>query len=157
MNWNAHRSMFEMGKYSSFSTVTDGLSNTIMQYESAGRANWYVYRTKNPTTPPFDYYGTAPWGTKVEPWAGNVAGGWIFPTVVSLNPQGNSVNVTWFVGSSVMNVSNWYGNAYSFHPEGITAGMGDGSVRFLKQQTAVEVLSSLTSRDGGEVISADGF
>jgi hypothetical protein len=33
--------------------------------------------------------------------------------------------------------------------------MGDGSVRFLKQQIAVEVLGGLTSRDGGEVLNAD--
>jgi prepilin-type N-terminal cleavage/methylation domain-containing protein/prepilin-type processing-associated H-X9-DG protein len=156
MKWDACTSMFEMGTYGGFNTVTDGLSNTIMQYESAGRANWYVFGKKNPTNPPWDYYGTAAWGTAIEPWAGNVGGGWIFPTVISFDPAGG-INVVWFVGSSVMNVSNWYGNAYSFHPGGINAGMGDGSVRFLKQQTAVEVLGALTSRDGGEVISSDAF
>ncbi len=152
MRWDIHKALFEMGSYSGFNTATDGLSNTILQYESAGRANWYVFRRKNPTNPPWDYYGSAPWGTAIEPWAGNVGGGWIFPTAISLDPAGGPINVVWFVGSSVMNVSNWYGNAYSFHSGGINAGMGDGSVRFIKEQTPVEVLSGLTSRDGGEII-----
>ncbi len=157
MNWSKYKAMFEMGTYGRFSAATDGLSNTIMQYESAGRQNWYVYRTKNPTNPAFDYYGTAPWGTSVEPWAGNVGGGWIFPVVVSLPVGGGAPNIVWFVGSSVIDVSNWYGSPYSFHAEGIHAGMGDGSVRFLKVQTSVEVLGALSSRDGGEIVSGSDF
>lgn len=157
MKWDLCKSMFEMGAYVGFNAATDGLSNTIMQYESAGRANWYVFKKKNPTNPPWNYYGTADWGTKIEPWAGNVGGGWIFPTVISLDQTGGVPNVVWFVGSSVINVSNWYGNAYSFHPSGVNAGMGDGSVRFVRQQTSVEVLSALTSRDGGEILSSDAF
>ncbi|MHC5539449.1 DUF1559 family PulG-like putative transporter [Singulisphaera rosea] len=157
MNYSSHKAMLEITRYGSFQATTDGLSNTIMQYESAGRQNWYVYRTKNPTNPTWDYYGTAPWGTSVEPWAGNYGAGWMFPVVISLVPGGGSPNIVWFVGSSVVNVSNFYGAPYSFHAGGINAGMGDGSVRFLKQQTSVEVLSALSSRDGGEVISASDF
>ena len=157
MDWSRMKAMFEMGTYGSFTATTDGLSNTVMQYESAGRANWYVYRTKNPTTPPWDYLGSAAWGTSIEPWAGNVGGGWIFPVVVTLPPGGGAPSVVWFTGSSVVNVSNWYGSPYAFHAGGFNAGMGDGSVRFLKQQTPVEVLSALTSRDGGEVLSADSY
>lgn len=74
------------------------------------------------------------------------------PVAVSLSPGGGPVNVVWFAGASVINVSNWNGSPYSFHPGGINAGMGDGSVRFVKEQTAVEVLSGLTSRDGGEIV-----
>ena len=157
MNWSQNKAMLEMSTYGSFVTTTDGLSNTIMQYESAGRQNWYLYRAKNPTNPPWNYLGTAAWGTSIEPWAGNVGAGWIFPVVVTPVPGGGTPNIVWFVGSSVVNVSNWYGNAYSFHPGGFNVGMGDGSVRFLKEQTSVEVLSALTSRDGGEIISSSGF
>ncbi len=152
MNWSQHKAMFDWGTYASFAATTDGLSNTILQYESAGRANWYVHRVRNPTNPPWDYYGDAAWGTDVEPWAGFASGGWMFPVVVVLDRSGGPPNVVWFAGSSVLNVSNWYGAPYAFHPGGIHAGMGDGSVRFVKEQTSVEVLSKLTSRDGGEII-----
>lgn len=64
-------------------------------------------------------------------------------------------DIVWFVGSSVINVSNWYGSPYSFHPGGINAGMGDGSVRFIKKQVSVEMLYALTSRDGGEVVGGE--
>jgi prepilin-type N-terminal cleavage/methylation domain-containing protein len=155
MDWRKSKAMFEYGTYASFASTTDGLSNTIMQYESAGRANWYVYRTKNPTNPTWDYYGDGTWGSNVEPWAASGSGGWMFPVVVTLDWTGGPPNIVWFAGSSVLNVSNWYGAPFSFHPGGIEVGMGDGSVRFLKQQIAVEVLGGLTSRDGGEVLNAD--
>jgi hypothetical protein len=79
----------------------------------------------------------------------------MFTVVVTLDPTGGPPNIVWNAGSSVLNVSNWYGAPFSFHPGGIDVGMGDGSVRFLKQQIAVEVLGGLTSRDGGEVLNAD--
>ena len=46
---------------------------------------------------------------------------------------------------------------YSYHPGGINALAGDGSVRFLKESTNVVVLRGLTSLKGGEVISADQY
>lgn len=46
-----------------------------MQYEAAGRENWYVHRVKNPTNPPWDYLGSAPWGTEIEPWGGPTLAG----------------------------------------------------------------------------------
>ncbi|MDG3004853.1 DUF1559 family PulG-like putative transporter [Paludisphaera mucosa] len=151
MDWEHSKAMFEWGTCGTFASTTDGLSNTIMQYESAGRANWYVYRAKNPTTPPWDYFGSAPWGTDIEPWAG-ISAGWMTPVVVTLDTAGGPPKIVWFAGSSVINVSNWYGAPFAFHAGGINAGMGDGSVRFVKEQTPVEVLSGLTSRDGGEIV-----
>lgn len=41
---------------------------------------------------------------------------------------------------------------YSFHPQGAHAVMMDGSVRFLKQTTAIEVVAALMTKAGGEVI-----
>jgi prepilin-type N-terminal cleavage/methylation domain-containing protein/prepilin-type processing-associated H-X9-DG protein len=152
MNWDTAHAMLDYGTYGRFSAVTDGLSNTCMQYETAGRSHWYIHNIKDPCTTTWDYYGTNPWGTDVEAWAGEGNGGWWFPVVMTLPPGGAQPDVVWFAGSSVVNVSNWYGSPYSFHPGGSNVGLGDGSVRFIKESTSIQVLSSLSSRDGGEIV-----
>jgi len=48
-------------------------------------------------------------------------------------------------------------NPSSFHPGGANIGMGDGSVRFLKDSANLQTVWALGSRDQGEVISADAF
>ena len=45
----------------------------------------------------------------------------------------------------------------SNHPGGANVCMLDGSVRFLKDSTALPVMWSIGSRAGGEVISADSY
>ncbi|QDV33023.1 DUF1559 family PulG-like putative transporter [Tautonia plasticadhaerens] len=150
-NWSQHHAAFELGQYARFSQFRDGLSNTCLLYESAGRARWYVHGVMEPGGQTWDYYGAAPWGTITEAWAGRSNGGWFFPVFISLDQAGGPPNVVWFVGSSVINVSNWYGAAYSFHPGGMSMGMGDGSVRFVRQQVSLEVIGALSSRDGGEI------
>jgi len=152
-NWIDHKAMFEWGKSVRFSAAKDGLSNSALQYETAGRANWYVYNEVNPGGAPWDYFGWAPWGTRTEAWAGDANGGWWFPVALNIEPDGN-LNIVWFAGSEVINVSNWYGAPYSFHPGGTNLGMADGSVRFLKDTTSLEVLSALSSRNGGEIVGA---
>jgi prepilin-type N-terminal cleavage/methylation domain-containing protein len=148
MNWAAHRAMFPWGQFGRFRDVTDGLSNTCMQYESAGRTYWYVHGVRNPGGAAWDYYGWDTWGRRQEAWMGDACSGWFFPAALTINP----FSVTWFAGSEVINVSNWYGAPYSFHPGGTQIGLGDGSVRFVAESVAVEVLSALSSRNGGEVV-----
>ncbi len=55
-----------------------------------------------------------------------------------------------------LNNPGMYGMA-SAHPGGANVLMCDGSVRFLKSSTAMQVVWSLGSRDGGEIISADAY
>ena len=55
-----------------------------------------------------------------------------------------------------LNNPGMYGLA-SAHPGGANILLGDGSVRFLKSSTANQVVWSLGSRAGGEIISADAF
>ena len=45
----------------------------------------------------------------------------------------------------------------SQHPGGANFAMADGSVRFLKDTTAMAVLRALGTRAGGEVVSADSY
>lgn len=153
MNWQTHRSLFEGDRYMKFRDATDGLSNSIMQYESAGRANWYVDRTKMAVE--WDYYtGSPSWGEATEAWSSHYGAGWFFPAHIVLDandPTGAFPSVSWFVGSKVVNSSNWYAAPYSFHTGGVQLGLGDGSVHFLSENTSLEVLSALSSCDGGEV------
>jgi prepilin-type processing-associated H-X9-DG protein len=46
---------------------------------------------------------------------------------------------------------------FSFHPGGINALMGDGSVKFLKDSINILTLRGLVSLKGGEVISSDSY
>jgi prepilin-type N-terminal cleavage/methylation domain-containing protein/prepilin-type processing-associated H-X9-DG protein len=52
-------------------------------------------------------------------------------------------------GRCVMNCTNW-DEPYSFHPAGINALFGDGSVRFLSQEIAPLTFAGLITRAGGE-------
>jgi prepilin-type processing-associated H-X9-DG protein len=45
----------------------------------------------------------------------------------------------------------------SLHPGGANVLMGDGSVRFVKQQINLLTWAALSSRSNGEVISGDSY
>jgi prepilin-type processing-associated H-X9-DG protein/prepilin-type N-terminal cleavage/methylation domain-containing protein len=63
------------------------------------------------------------------------------------------------------NMESWGGdfdaptmiNLSSFHPGGANVAFADGSVRFLKSSTALNVIWALGSKAGGEVISSDSY
>jgi prepilin-type processing-associated H-X9-DG protein len=46
---------------------------------------------------------------------------------------------------------------YSFHEGGANVLLGDGSVRFLRETVAPEVVIALLTRDGAEIIPGDTF
>ncbi|QEG01943.1 hypothetical protein Mal15_60240 [Stieleria maiorica] len=138
-----NHSMFEQNEFRKFRDVLDGLSNTIMQYESAGRTTLYVHGRQ--TTPP------AWWTGEYRAWAGHFDSSWMYPFQVTVDPAGGPPNVTYFVGSDVINVANW-GSPYSFHPGGIHISLADGSVRFVTESIDLETLSGYTSIDGNEVV-----
>ena len=46
---------------------------------------------------------------------------------------------------------------YGFHPGGVNALFGDGSVRFLKESVNILTQRSLITPGGGEVVSADAY
>ena len=45
----------------------------------------------------------------------------------------------------------------SYHPGGVNVLMGDGAVRFVRDGVSLPTWRALATRDGGEVISADGY
>jgi hypothetical protein len=144
-DWFAHQgsehAMFEQNHFRRFSDVTDGLSNTIMQYESAGRTKSWVYG--RPTAAP------TWWDGRHRAWTACFNSSWFYPASFTLDPNGGEPTVTWFVGSDTINTHNWT-SPYAFHPGGIEISLGDGSVRFLSETVSVEVINGLTSINGGE-------
>ena len=145
---------------------TDGLSNTLAIAEDAGRNASYVSQFAE------SYYGgtgTAP-NRNVPGFASNPPAGrrfwrWTEPHD-SLGVSGGINNksrpdnegVQWPLTSvTAGNKAGNNQNLFSFHPGGINALFGDGSVHFLRDSTGVVVLRWLTSLNGGEVISSDSY
>lgn len=145
-DWFAHQgsehAMFEINKFRKFRDVTDGLSNTILQYESAGRTRSYVYG-KETAAPAW-------WDASHRAWTASFNASWFYPAEFTLDANGGEPNVMWFVGSRIINTHNWT-SPYAFHPGGIQISMGDGSVRFLMENIDIEVINAITSIDGAEI------
>lgn len=125
------------------SEVTDGLSNTIMFGEMAGRQKLYYKGKATPGTTLTDggltlnsFYGDSNTAREIRSYSG-----------------ANPANLA-EVGCNAINVYNENG-LYSFHTGGIQNCMGDGSVQFISQNISVTVLAGLITRDGGETVQID--
>jgi len=129
--------------------VTDGTSNTIMFTEIAGRQKVYYKGKPNMGGSLLDGGLTlncawADYNTSREIRGYN--GGLASPL-----PAG-TVEPT--AGGASVNVSNVNG-IYSFHTGGANTLMGDGSVRFLKENVSAQALAAMITRDQGEVFAND--
>ncbi|WP_238602747.1 DUF1559 domain-containing protein [Fimbriiglobus ruber] len=137
-------------------SVTDGLSNTVMVTESAGRPQ--IFRINKP-------FGT-PTAVQVN------GGGWSRPAS-DLDFYTSTSDGTSFPGTCAVGCTNGfdyytqyggYNNAtfgtegssapYSFHTGGVNTLMGDGSVRFIASSVDVGTFAALVTRSNGEVITA---
>jgi prepilin-type processing-associated H-X9-DG protein len=131
-------------------SVTDGLSNTILLAEVAGKPNWYV-RGQKMTVP-------APYQPALE------GGGWGDIMIGDNWLTGTDNNCTTDIPSGLATVigvcnrrfsgEDMFG-LYSFHTGGVNILMGDGSVRFLTNATDPLVVMQLITKAGGEVPSGN--
>jgi prepilin-type N-terminal cleavage/methylation domain-containing protein/prepilin-type processing-associated H-X9-DG protein len=146
------------------SEITDGVSNTIAVWESAGRP--FVYRR----------------GTLVSDdltVAHTNGGGWARPASDVLF-NGSSANGDTFPGSFI-NRTNGYDHAdevydttgypvpygtegssqpFAFHGSGLNALFGDGSVKFIDEGIEIGVAAALVTRNGGKdeiLVSGEEF
>jgi prepilin-type processing-associated H-X9-DG protein len=122
------------------SQVTDGLSNTFMVEEDAGRPN--LFRTGARQITPF----TASEG---------FAGGWAdYDTGYSFHSfTQDGVTIPGSCHTSCTNDNE----DYSFHPGGGNYLMGDGSVRYVKNSISNRIYVRLFTRASGEILSADQY
>lgn len=119
-----------------FAEVTDGLTNTICFIEIAGKQDSYFGRNRAIGAHLNSFYGD--WNV-----ARHVRG-----------LSGADITVPGQPGCSVVNVFN-ENNPLSFHPGGVQAVRGDGSVFFVTETMAPEIFVALVTRDGGEALNAN--
>jgi prepilin-type N-terminal cleavage/methylation domain-containing protein len=114
---------------------TDGLSNTIVVAESAGRPQEYVR------------------GPRPYPWAVQ-GGGWAEPGIgIWLTGYGEDGVSSPGTGPCVIGGNNF--QVFAFHPAVANVVLGDGSVRPLRTDTpAAAVIAAFTAR-GGETVGLD--
>ena len=132
-------------------TITDGLSNTAIIGEGAGRPSMYVSGKKaaNPRT------GNIAFGlsTTADGWGwSDINSGF---SIDGANAQGvqndtTSSGNTTIVGNCMMNCTN-DSEIYSFHNGGAMFTFGDGSVQFLSQTLDAKTFIALLTRDRGDV------
>jgi prepilin-type N-terminal cleavage/methylation domain-containing protein/prepilin-type processing-associated H-X9-DG protein len=115
--------------------VTDGTSNTLLLAECAGRNLRYVQGKQDPTAT----WTGGPWA---NPEARIILGGYT---------PGDTASTT---GPCAVNCIN-NKEVYAFHTGGANVVMGDGSVRFLRESTSIDLLYALLTRSRGETIAGN--
>jgi prepilin-type N-terminal cleavage/methylation domain-containing protein/prepilin-type processing-associated H-X9-DG protein len=127
--------------------VTDGSSNTILLAEDGGRNQWWIMGK---------FVGSQPSNFTI----GGESGAWANPgsdiTITGFNPANLNTTRPVTPGPCAVNCTN-ANEIYAFHTAGANVAMGDGSVRFLKAGTDVNIVIPLVTRASGEVISADAL
>jgi len=115
--------------------ILDGASNTTLYSEACGRS--------------LQYYT----GNVSAPFGGNTGPIWADSdnriTVTGTSPDGKSA---FAAGPCVINCNNQQGDIYSFHPGGANISYCDGHVSFLSSQVGLNILVSLVTRGGGEIV-----
>jgi prepilin-type N-terminal cleavage/methylation domain-containing protein/prepilin-type processing-associated H-X9-DG protein len=126
--------------YQPLAAITDGLSNTLLLAEFAGRPDHWIMGCKQPTNDGLQWPNW--WG----PWA-------------SYN---SSIFKTWSAdgltpgGPCTVNANNNWG-IYAFHPQGANVLLCDGSVHFVGETLDRDVFAGLVTKAGGEPINANKF
>jgi prepilin-type processing-associated H-X9-DG protein len=152
-------------------SITDGTTNTFLCIEDAGRAH--------PTAGQFASLSTRPAviADDTVQWSGGSTGGrrmyaWADPDSVTNGLSGPSNAIA--PGSRLMRINQyktplggppecrWANNncgpndePFSFHNGGVNAVMGDGSVRFVSEDSDWRVLKSLAASQDGLVVQVD--
>lgn len=117
------------------SAITDGLSNTLLIAEDAGRPN--LYRK-----------GADSGGLTADGW------GWADPDCGFSLDGVSPTDLITTGGTCIMNCTN-DSEFYSFHSGGMNACLADGSVRFISQSVSPATLGALVTKRGGEVLGND--
>src|SRR5262249_55935411 len=117
--------------------IQDGVSNTIIAAECAGRP--FAYRTAGATGAMMTDNGAC-WASDANEY---ITHGFTY--------DGGSEP-----GPCAVNCTN-NNEIYGFHPNGATVLMGDASVTFLSKNIKIRIVGRLLTRNGGEVVNAGDF
>ena len=127
-----------------YSEVTDGLSNSILWVEVAGRPDlWILGKKMAPSVIGKTVASLAEsgvWGSRS----------------FKLQPRGHTLDGLNFPGACAVNCSNNSG-VYSFHSGLALVGMGDGSVRTLREGLDIYVFYHLVTIQAGDLIPANAY
>jgi prepilin-type N-terminal cleavage/methylation domain-containing protein/prepilin-type processing-associated H-X9-DG protein len=128
--------------------ITDGTSTTILFGERYHRDPEFDHRL------PDVLRGTAPI-TQLGKW-GFVAGSAGIMANVTLHSAA-PINYGMPIGGNTKEAQNRSAAFGSGHPGGANFAFADGSVRFLRETTPLEILQRLSTRCGGDLVSANEF
>ena len=124
--------------------VYDGLANTLLLVECAGRPEYWVAGRRGPATNVngcgnFDVVNSRTLG-----------GGWADPANM-IPMHGFAEDGLSCVGPKIINITN-NNEAYAFHPGGMNVNLADGSTHFITAFIDIELYASLITKAGHEVI-----
>lgn len=128
-----------------FSDCIDGLSNSLMIVEDAGRPEWWIQGQRNITTPNLATGAPTAWGV----WASSAAG-------ATFQARGHSEDGLVNPGPCAVNCTNDRG-VYGFHANVAMTCFGDGSVRSLSKGLNIFVLYGLVAVQDGKTVSTSDF
>jgi prepilin-type N-terminal cleavage/methylation domain-containing protein len=135
--------MLAEDRFPRVSDITDGLSNTLLINEDAGRPDeWMGNRLFKKNDKP----GDAPYTSRDNDFS---LRGFTYNPVT--RTYSNDLS-----GPCAVNCSNIEG-VYSFHPGGTQAAFGDGAVRFINQRVSTRLFARLVTAGGGEVVNPDDY
>jgi prepilin-type N-terminal cleavage/methylation domain-containing protein/prepilin-type processing-associated H-X9-DG protein len=138
-----------------FADVTDGLSNTLLLTESAGRP--YLYQQGKSVSQSTSLFVVG--GGWVRPasaiWLlGSDSTGTVIPGTACVINCTNGQAFTTYPANGFYGTDGT-GQFYSFHTGGVNTVFGDGSVHFLNQSITISTVAALVTRAGGETVAAD--
>lgn len=140
-----------------FSNVTDGLSNTIAFFESAGRP--FVWQKAGRVNADITsaYTNGGGWSRAATDimFGGSSEDGTTIPGLYINRTNGYNHGAEAYGASGFPAPYGTEGSSqpYSFHMGGLNVLMGDGSVRILSENTSVEIVAGMVTRDQGEIVS----
>ncbi len=148
------RAILASNTFTKLAAITDGLTNTIMIAEAAGRPSTYNFGRL------IDEYagGTNPYMN--GPWAhsGNdiaVDGSTVTTNAAGVRVAGTLSSVAGMANTCSLNCSN-QGEIYAFHTGGANVILGDSAVKFLSASIDLRTLMLICSRADGTPVG-DAF
>jgi prepilin-type N-terminal cleavage/methylation domain-containing protein/prepilin-type processing-associated H-X9-DG protein len=134
-----------------YAGVTDGLSNTVLASEKSPYLADATWVGIIPGYRHFAYNAFASAGT------GGAGVNYDYPGAILASHSGPSLYEVPQVIHPPNSPLGHTDEFYSLHPAGANVLMGDGSVRFIKQSINLLAWQALSSRAGGEIVSADAY